>query len=108
MKNSYRILILSDSHGKREYLNALVNNQVLDYIFYLGDGTDRDLSNNIYNPSFLFVKGNCDDYFSDYPISQTVHINNHKVLLTHGHEFKVKYGKELLFDFANKICIFSS
>ena len=102
MNKNYKILVISDSHGKKDYLNTLANSPIYDYIFYLGDGTDRDLGNNIYNPNFKYVKGNCDDYFSDIPLGESVYLDDLKIFLTHGHEYKVKYGLELLSAFAIK------
>jgi len=102
MKNKYNILIISDSHGKKDYIDVLVNNSFYDYIFYLGDGADRDLGINIYDTKFKIVKGNCDNYFSDIALGESVYLNGLKIFLTHGHEYGVKYGIENILAFAIK------
>ena len=94
------ILIVSDSHGRKNFLEDLINSKNHDYIFYLGDGADRDIGTNIYDPSFIYVKGNCDNYYSDFPLTQTLNIEGLKILITHGHEQKVKYGLEYMLNFA--------
>ncbi|MBO7527900.1 MAG: YfcE family phosphodiesterase [Clostridia bacterium] len=101
MKNSkITILVLSDSHGKKDFILNLTNNPKYDYVFYLGDGIDRDLGTLIYDPRLKCVKGNCDNCFSDFPLGETVYLENCKIFLTHGHEYQAKYGNELLLKLA--------
>lgn len=94
-----KILVISDSHGKKEYIDKLTAGDEYDYVFHLGDGADRDLGTNEYDPKFLFVKGNC-DYFSDKPITQSLNLDGYKILLTHGDTYKVKFGLETIKSFA--------
>ena len=91
-----KILVISDSHGQKDYIDALTNIPSYDYIFHLGDGVDRDLGTNIYNPNFKYVKGNCDEYYSDIPLTETIFLENIKIFLTHGFEYKVRHGMEIL------------
>lgn len=102
MNNNYKILVVSDSHGKKDYFNLLASSPAYDYIFYLGDGADRDLGSFVYDSRLKIVKGNCDDFFSDLPLGESVYLDNCKVFLCHGHEYKVKYGLEMLSSFAIK------
>lgn len=102
-----KILLISDSHGKQEYVQKLLNNKY-DYVFYAGDGI-RDLGINIYDPSVIYVKGNCDLFEQDAPITRTVFINDLKILITHGDYYKVKQGLESVSVFAknngyNMVC----
>ena len=94
-----KILLISDSHGKREYIEQLVQNNNYQYIFFAGDGI-RDLGVDIYDPKFVYVKGNCDFFSITEPITQTIFVNDLKVLITHGDYFNVKYGLERLQQFA--------
>lgn len=94
-----KILLISDSHGKKSCLNELINNPIYDYIFHMGDGSENDLGTAIYDSRVVYVKGNC-DYFCDGAITQTLYLCDKKILITHGHEYKVKYGMETLSYFA--------
>lgn len=96
-----KILLISDSHGKREWVNCLVEQELYDYVFFAGDGL-RDLGVNTYDPKFVCVKGNCDFFEQDAPITQTLYLNGVKILVTHGDYFKVKYGLEILQKFAKE------
>lgn len=92
-----KIVVISDSH------NMLPKNEAFwqileeaDYIFHLGDGK-YDIQNlkEAYKDKLYFVYGNC-DLFSSKSM-EIVQIENVKMLLTHGHNFKVKSD---LFDLA--------
>ncbi len=96
-----QILLISDSHGKKELINFLIEQKNYDHVFFAGDGL-RDLGVNIYDPKFVSVKGNCDFFEQDAPITQTLWLNNFKVLITHGDYYKVKYGLEVLHKFAKE------
>lgn len=89
-----RVLLISDSHGKKEFLDELLERNY-NYVFFLGDGL-RDLGVNVYDPKVKFVKGNCDLFAFNEPITETLFLEGHKILLTHGDYFKVKLGLETL------------
>ena len=60
-----RILLVSDSHGNRDGIEKLIENEQFDYLFFLGDGlSDLGLYDNIEN--IIAVSGNC-DFFSVVP-----------------------------------------
>ena len=46
------------------------------------------------------MRGNCDFFAYDEPITQTIFLDNYKVLITHGDYYKVKNGFEGLQAFA--------
>lgn len=101
----YTICVISDSHGRKNDLFNLISENNFDYIFYLGDGLS-DLDDLIYlenldQDRIIKVKGNC-DIFSAESATIVTTINNVKVLLTHGHLFKVKYTIKELQDYASK------
>ena len=83
-----KILVLSDSHGRKAHIEHLLKNSDYSYVFYLGDGLN-DIS-NFNEKNILKVAGNC-DLFSTEPITRIESILNTKIMLTHGHAFKAKF-----------------
>lgn len=68
-----------------------------DYVFFLGDGIeDIRLYSYAYPAKIEIVKGNCDYYYSDYPQLIVTTVEGITFLLTHGHNYYVKSGLELL------------
>ncbi len=89
-----KILVMSDSHGAQNNINCLFEKNY-DYIIFLGDGLkDLGVYTNLNN--CFYVKGNCDVFAYDIPLSQTIFISGIKMFITHGHEFCVKHGTEIL------------
>lgn len=94
------LLIVSDSHGNVENIQTALSLQVKrpDGIFFLGDGA-RDLE----HPSLQFVpiwavRGNCDwasSAFAD-KTERIFHLDEHTILMTHGHEWGVKWNLDKL------------
>ena len=93
-----KILVLSDSHRDVWSLRrALEQEPNADLVIHLGDGADdmaqaRDL---IADRPVLQVRGNC-DWSSTLPTRILTEEGGKRLLLTHGHEQKVKYGKYIL------------
>ena len=86
-----RILVCSDSHGKKYNLKDAYDRERPDYIFFLGDGLrDLDLLELPYNVYLAAVKGNCDMIQEDE--TRCFCLENKKLLLTHGHNSHVKQG----------------
>lgn len=96
-----KILLISDSHGHSDYINFLVDKGNYGYIFFAGDGI-RDLGVNVYDPKFVYVKGNCDFYAHNEPETQTLFLNEIKILVTHGDSFFVKKGLDNLHYFSKQ------
>ena len=94
-----KILLVSDSHGRKDYLEYLINKRNYDYVFFAGDGL-RDLGVNVYDDRVVYVRGNCDFFAHDEPRTQTIFIDGYKILITHGDYYKVKYGMQGLQSFA--------
>ena len=92
---------MSDSHGCYELVNKLNEQFNYDYIFFCGDGI-RDLGVNVYNPKFVYVKGNCDYYSYNEPETQTLFLDGFKIFITHGDSFFVKKGLDNLHYFAKQ------
>lgn len=96
MSKSIYALAVSDTHGNRQSLKQIANNYGnFSYLFHLGDNVADAiwLSDYMINTQVVYVKGNC-DYGDNAPEFETVVLNNQKIILTHGHKLKVKYGYE--------------
>lgn len=94
MKENIYALAVSDTHGNMQSLKSIAENyNNFDYLFHLGDNTSDAvwLADNMPNTKVVYVKGNC-DYGDNAPEFETVIIKNKKIILTHGHKLKVKYG----------------
>lgn len=96
------IIVLSDSHGNRKRVEQLLNSTPHNMVFFLGDGLSD--FNNIEEQNVKKVCGNC-DFFSSEAISRYENVENLKIMLTHGHEYKTKFTKMLLLENAkNNAC----
>ena len=90
------ILVLSDSHSKREMIEEAINRQIKkpDAIIFLGDGLRDIVSADIGDIPIYSVSGNCDagSIFCDgnTPIEQNLIIGNKRIFFTHGHKYGVK------------------
>lgn len=88
-------LIFSDSHGKRNKIDAVLDRQVRppDAIFFLGDGIG-DLSDRERGIPVFRVRGNCDWRFGqeDVPEEEALCMEGRKIFLCHGHRFGAKSG----------------
>ena len=93
-----KILVLSDSHGRKQKVEDLISSTPHDFIFFLGDGIG-DFSK--INQNIFKVAGNC-DFFSPEAVTRIENISNIKVMLTHGHAFKAKFLIEPMVDYAKQ------
>ena len=85
------ITVFSDLHGgsERNMEEAFAES---DYVVFLGDGLMKIRHFEYeYPEKFLFVRGNCDGY-DETPLHRIVDFDGVRVMLTHGHEERVKYG----------------
>lgn len=92
-----RFCLVSDSHRHRhELLTAVKNMQPLDAILHAGDeSSDASwLSERVDWPIFA-VAGNWDSVTDVYPVERILDFGP-KVLLTHGHKYRVKEGLSVL------------
>jgi uncharacterized protein len=95
MKNKYRILVFSDSHGAHKEMIKAVNKQdYVDMILHAGDHA-RDLnaiaSRINFRPILKAVKGNC-DFGLSVPKDAFFDVRGVTILMTHGNELGVKQG----------------
>ena len=91
MNDVKQILVLSDTHGNITQINALKSVfSMVDKIYHLGDYVrDAQYIRKLCDTPVLNVKGNC-----DYGDTETVLYDvvlGHKIMLTHGHKYGVKF-----------------
>ncbi len=90
----YKILVISDTHGRKRSMFKLVDRiSDADRIFHLGDlvGDAMDLESVVDIP-VDYVAGNCDFYENRVPQRKIVEILGKKFYLCHGHHEGVKYS----------------
>jgi len=90
----YKILVISDSHGKISNVIDLMNKaKDIDRIFHLGDLVkDAEDLQSIFNIPIDYVAGNCDFYDIISPKSKTLALQGKRIYLCHGHHEGVKYS----------------
>lgn len=92
-----RILIVSDTHGKRGSLNKVLEREKqIDMFLHLGDVEDDD----IYIEAVLkcpvhIVAGN-NDFYGQLPKEEMLQIGKYKVWMTHGHTYYVSLNTRRL------------
>jgi putative phosphoesterase len=112
----FRIIIASDSHGRRDAVRELLERETQgspsgspSAFFHLGDSA-RDVSEfDFPGVEFISVLGNC-DYMGGAPAERIYERGRARFFLTHGHKYGVKYGLDRLIGAAYKkkanICLF--
>lgn len=83
-----RILVVSDSHGKKDRVEDVLKREPYDYFIFLGDGLN-DIESVINDPRTVAVRGNC-DFFSTVDNTKIVEMAGLRFLITHGNQFYVK------------------
>lgn len=87
-----KILVVSDSHGRLDYLIEIFESETPDVVIFAGDHS-RDGIELSYVKSgvdYYIVKGNTDSY--DYETEENLEfsLEDKRIFLTHGHLFGVK------------------
>lgn len=102
-----RALVMSDIHGDEFILRWMLEQAwkfvgPVDAYICLGDGASefQRLENFIRrrdeNAVMYCVRGNCDLAVGDMPDRMIVSLGGAKVMLTHGHMYRVKFGLDIL------------
>ncbi len=92
-----KILIVSDTHRKNEnYLKVLQLVGKLDMVIHLGDveGSEYTIREAAGCPVEMIAGNN--DFFSDLPSEKTLQIGKYRVMITHGHQYYIGMGNEML------------
>ena len=94
-----KVLIVSDTHKSHDNLEQVIEmEKPLDHMIHLGDAEGyEDLIESMAQCPLDIVAGNC-DWGSDLPTEKMIELENHVILMTHGHEYYVSTGMETLID----------
>ena len=94
-----KILIVSDTHGKEGNLReALKREQPIDMLVHCGDVEGREEKiREMAGCHTEIIAGN-NDFFTTLEREKEIWVGRNKVLLTHGHYYKVTLGPELLME----------
>lgn len=90
----YRILVVSDSHGKTDYIEKQIKSIAqFDLIVHLGDYLKDGilLKNDFPKYTFELIKGNCDSYAFE-ETEKLLDVCGKKIFITHGDRYGVKMG----------------
>jgi len=94
------VLVVSDTHGRHEDLQTAIQRVKPDVMLHLGDSEGfGDYIQRMAGCPLYIVRGNCD--FS--PVLEddlVVELGKHKVFMTHGHRYDVKYHNQHLVEAA--------
>lgn len=86
------ILVVSDTHGRTDRLEAVLERTRADMVFFLGDGL-RDLHAIPTQLTVRAVRGNCDFFGRENtPEVRVETVGAYRFFLTHGHRYEVKRG----------------
>ena len=88
------LLILSDSHGDLKNMATIIDREIPQAVFHLGDH-DSDaarISKQFPQLPFYSVSGNCDSFCSVAPDSILTELEGVRILAVHGHKQNVKLG----------------
>lgn len=90
-----KILIVSDTHGKHENLSTVLRKEKpIDRLIHLGDAEGyEDYIAKLAECPIDIVAGN-NDFFSQLPQEKELEIGKYKILITHGHYYRVAMGVE--------------
>ncbi len=97
-----RLLIISDSHGAIDMIQKVLKKETgqFDQCIHLGDRVEDMRQFQDMAEKFIFVKGNMDfkseNSVMEPPFERIVEIEGVKILITHGHRFKVHATTGLL------------
>ncbi|MCD7837046.1 MAG: metallophosphoesterase [Lachnospiraceae bacterium] len=91
-----KILVVSDTHKRNENFYKVVKIHHPDMVIHCGDaeGYEKELTEAAQCPMKIVLGNN--DFFSDLPREQEFNIGKYHVWLTHGHNYYVSMGPELI------------
>ena len=89
-----KALVFSDTHGKINYVIKIIeSHKKVDLIIHLGDLVrDAEHIGSIFNGIKVECVAGNNDFYENHPFEKIIEFDNKKLLLTHGHEYRVKYG----------------
>ncbi len=82
MISSYKVVIVSDNHGRNVLDDIVSDNPDADVYIHCGDSE----MNNYQVKNFVHVSGN-NDYYGDFPREQVITVGGVRFYITHSHLF---------------------
>ena len=96
------VLVVSDSHGRHDNLEIAIERVKPDLVYHLGDGGGfQNLIQRMAGCPLEIVRGNC-DFDATLPNDIVTELGNHKILLTHGHRYDVRFHRYGLIEAAQE------
>ena len=94
-----KVLVVSDTHGHEEnFQKVLAKEGMPDHVIHLGDSEDSGIRmREMISCPLYIVAGNC-DFFSNLPREEELELCGHRILLTHGHYYRVSMTKAILLE----------
>jgi len=94
-KNTMKILIVSDSHGRNYYLEKVIEKvEPIDLLIHLGDfENSEEYIKSIAPCKVEMVSGN-NDFYTNIDKEKVIIIGKYSIFLTHGHRYGVNFGTE--------------
>lgn len=94
----FRLGALSDTHGDKTAIRAAACAMGdVNALAFMGDcASDLDAIRSVFNVPVYAVRGNC-DMFCDEPYEVVITIEGRKLLITHGHNYRVKLTYDMLY-----------
>ncbi|MBR5945096.1 MAG: metallophosphoesterase [Lachnospiraceae bacterium] len=97
MEDGTKVIVLSDTHRQNEnFFKVIEKEKDYDMIIHCGDVEGSELTfARAVNCRVEMVMGN-NDFFSSLPREREFYIGPYKVLVTHGHDYYVSMGNEII------------
>ena len=94
--------LISDTHGNWKSIdNAVSIAQKMDMWLHMGDCTpDAEYLQSLVSVPVFGVAGNCDWPTGDTCYERIVEVAEHKIFITHGHNYGVRYTQEYIMEAA--------
>lgn len=91
-----KVLVVSDTHKKNDYYFKLVERHKPDLVIHCGDaeGSEYALTEGVNCPVQIVLGNN--DFFSYLPREVELNLEGFKIWVTHGHNYYVSMGNEML------------
>lgn len=89
-----KVAIVSDTHFRiKNFIDSVKKIKDLELIIHLGDMVDdaNAIRDELNLPMFV-VRGNNDYNAENTPWKQLIRLENHKIIITHGHKERVNFG----------------
>ncbi len=97
-----RVIVLSDTHNRVSFEKLIKITENADFVVHCGDGIkDAEDLKAVLSCPVIAVRGNCDFYGKDTEIFA---VENQKIMVAHGHQFRVRVTKGLILEEAKNQC----